>query len=107
MGLWLVLIEKSWKNIPSGKLRATFGQSQFNGKRSTISVAIFNSKLSVLNYQRVEGPDLTKKLMAEFTVMTSHATVHWDMTCKSCKACCHSPAFSQQDMTVLKVMQLG
>ena len=39
--------------LTSGKLLHNYGKSQFLMEKSSISMAIFNSKL--LNYQRVDG----------------------------------------------------
>ena len=45
-------LEATW--IPSGKQPHSYGKSPFFMGKSTISMAIFNSKL--LNYQRVQLP---------------------------------------------------
>ena len=53
--IYLIYLFHSWRNqkLSSGKLLHNYGKSQFLMGKSTMSMAIFNSKLFV--YQRVFG----------------------------------------------------
>ena len=63
--------------IPSGKRLHSYGKSPFSMGKSTISMAIFNSKL--LNYQRVKGKSIFKWMMWDGgpRPMTQETRIFW------------------------------
>ena len=70
---WTWLVFLVW--IPSGKLTFCYGKSPFLMGKSSISMAIFNSKL--LNYQRVKGKGLIQ--MSFFSIFSLDKS--WTKTC--------------------------